>query len=355
MSVQGNGEPGGRLDAPTSFDDWAREVRRLAAERRAVILAHNYQVPWIQDVADFVGDSLQLSRQAAATGADTIVFCGVHFMAETAKILSPHKTVLIPDLDAGCSLAASISADQLRQWKDEHPGAVVVSYVNTTAAVKAETDICCTSSNAVDVVRSIPEDREILFLPDLFLGAHIERMTGRKLHLWLGECHVHAGIGAQEMREKAEANPDAELLIHPECGCSTAAIYLLGEGVLPADRTRILSTGGMVRESRRPGVKKFLVATETGILHQLRKGNPDAEFEPINELAVCQYMKTITPAKLLRSVREGVFEVTVPEDIRVRAHRAVQRMIEIGPTAGVLLPSGDGGGPVPIATAPNPS
>ena len=200
------------------YERWAEEVRRLAANRRAVILAHNYQVPWIQDVADFVGDSLQLSRQAADTDAETIVFCGVHFMAETAKILSPHKTVLIPDLDAGCSLASSITAEDVRSWKEEYPGAVVVAYVNTTAEVKAESDICCTSSNAVDVVRSIPEDREILFLPDMFLGAHVERQTGRKLHLWLAECHVHAGIGAQEMRAKVEAMPDAELLIHPECG-----------------------------------------------------------------------------------------------------------------------------------------
>ncbi|HEX9236567.1 MAG TPA: quinolinate synthase NadA, partial [Actinomycetota bacterium] len=226
----------------TAFEDWAREVRMLAGERRAVILAHNYQVPWIQEVADFVGDSLALSRQAAATEADLIVFCGVHFMAETAKILSPHKTVLIPDLDAGCSLSSSITADDLRAWKAEYPGAVVVSYVNTSAEVKAESDICCTSSNAAEVVMSIPEDREILFLPDMFLGAHVERQTGRKMHLWMGECHVHARIGAQEMRAKAEAEPEAELLIHPECGCSTAAIYLLGEGALPADRTKILST-----------------------------------------------------------------------------------------------------------------
>jgi quinolinate synthase len=321
------------------FDEWAREVRRLACQRRAVILAHNYQVPWIQDVADFVGDSLQLSRQAAETDADVIVFCGVHFMAETAKILSPDKTVLIPDLEAGCSLSASITADQLREWKAEHPGAAVVAYVNTSAEVKAESDICCTSSNAVEVVRSIPEDREILFLPDMFLGAHVERQTGRKMHVWMGECHVHAGIGAQEMKAKADAEPDAELLIHPECGCSTSAVYLMGEGVLPPERTKILSTGGMIREAVDSPATKFLVATETGILHQLRKGNPDKVFEPINEDAVCKYMKTITPEKLLTSLREMVFEVTVPEDIRIRAARAVQRMIELGPdarTAGVL-------------------
>jgi quinolinate synthase len=316
-----------------TYDEWAREVRTLAGKRRAVILAHNYQVPWIQDVADYVGDSLQLSQHAAATEAETIVFCGVHFMAETAKILSPEKTVLIPDLDAGCSLASSITAEDVRQWRDEHPGAVVVAYVNTSAEVKAESDICCTSSNAVDVVRSLPEDQEILFLPDMFLGAHVERQTGRKLHLWMAECHVHAGIGAQEMRAKAEANPDAEILIHPECGCSTAALYLLSDGVLPPDRTKILSTGGMVKESKVSSASKFLVATETGILHQLRRGNPDAEFEAINEYAVCQYMKTITPPKLLRSLREGVFEVNVPEDVRLRARRAVERMIEIIPSS----------------------
>jgi quinolinate synthase len=317
---------------PEAFEEWAREVRKLAGERRAVILAHNYQVPWIQDVADFVGDSLQLSRQAADTDAEVIVFCGVHFMAETAKILSPAKTVLIPDLDAGCSLAASITAEQLRGWKAEHPGAAVVAYVNTSAEVKAESDICCTSSNAAEVVTSIPEEQEILFLPDMFLGAHVERQTGRKMHLWMGECHVHAGIGAQEMRAKAETEPEAELLIHPECGCSTAALYLMGEGVLPAERTKVLSTGGMVKESRVSAARKFLVATETGILHQLRKANPDKTFEPIDEYAVCQYMKTITPAKLLRSLREGVFEVTVPDEIRMRAARAVERMIEISPS-----------------------
>src|SRR5438128_2918938 len=256
------------------YEQWAQEIRRLAAERRAVILAHNYQVPWIQDVADFVGDSLSLSRQAAQTDAETIVFCGVHFMAETAKILSPDKTVLLPGRGPGCSHAATITAEDVRAWKAEHPGAAVVAYVNTTAEVKAESDICCTSSNAVDVVRSIPDDREILFLPDMFLGAHVERQTGRKMHLWMGECHVHAGIGPDEMRAKAEAEPDAELLIHPECGCSTSAIYLLGEGVLPADRTKILSTGGMVEEAALSSATKFLVATETGILHQLRKANP---------------------------------------------------------------------------------
>src|SRR5438105_3904479 len=253
------------------YEAWADEVRGLARVRDAVILAHNYQVPWIQDVADFVGDSLELSRKAAATDAREIVFCGVHFMAETAAILSPDKRVLLPDLDAGCSLAATIDADQLRAWKAEHPGAVVVAYVNTTAEVKAESDVCCTSSNAAAVVRSIPEDREILFLPDMFLGAHVERVTGRKLHVWMGECHVHAGIGSRELQDLVAGNPEAELLIHPECGCASAALYLAGEGVLPADRTRILSTGGMVRDATAAEGGTFIVATETGILHKLRK------------------------------------------------------------------------------------
>jgi quinolinate synthase len=321
------------------YESWARQVRRLAGERRAVILAHNYQVPWIQDVADHVGDSLALSRQAAETEADVIVFCGVHFMAETAKILSPEKTVLIPDLGAGCSLAASITADQLREWKAEHPGAVVVAYVNTSAEVKAESDICCTSSNAVEVVRSIPEGREILFLPDMFLGAHVERQSGRKMHVWMGECHVHAGIGPDEMRAKAEADPNAELLIHPECGCSTSAIYLLSEGILPADRTKILSTGGIVKEAAESSASKFLIATETGILHQLRKAAPDKVFEPVDEYAVCRFMKTITPEKLLRSLTDMVFEVTVPKEIRARAARSVERMIEIAPASVAGYPS----------------
>ena len=318
-----------------SYEAWASEVRRLAAERRAVILAHNYQVPWIQDVADFVGDSLALSQHAARTDAETIVFCGVHFMAETAKLLSPEKTVLLPSLEAGCSLAASITADQLRAWKAEHPGAVVVAYVNTTADVKAESDICCTSSNAVEVVRSIPEDREILFLPDMFLGAHVERESGRAMHVWMGECHVHAGIDPQKLRDKVSADPETELLVHPECGCTTNVIWLLSEGMLSSDRTKILSTGGMVREAATSMSHRFLVATETGILHQLRTGAPSKEFEPVDEFAVCRFMKAITPENVLISLREGVHEISVPDDVATRARRAVERMIAIGPTASV--------------------
>ncbi len=310
---------------------WVEEVRALARERDAVILAHNYQLPEIQDVADHLGDSLALSRIAAEVDASTIVFCGVHFMAETAKILSPDKTVLIPDAAAGCSLADAITADQLREWKAEHPGAVVVSYVNTTAAVKAETDIACTSSNAVDVVRSIPEDREILFCPDQFLGAHVKRITGRgNMHIWMGECHVHAGISGADLKERVESQPEAELFIHPECGCATSALYLAGTGVVPAERTRILSTGGMIDAARSTGASTVLVATETGIIHQLRGANPDVTFAPVNPRAVCRFMKMITPAKLVRCLREGRDEVIVPEDIADRARDCVERMVAIG-------------------------
>ena len=313
----------------TRYETWAEEVRELAQSRDAVILAHNYQVPWIQDVAHFVGDSLELSRKAAESDAREIVFCGVHFMAETAAILCPEKRVLLPDLDAGCSLAATIDAEQLRAWKAEHPGAVVVAYVNTSAEVKAESDICCTSSNAAAVVQSIPEDREILFLPDMFLGAHVERVTGRKMQIWMGECHVHAGIGSQELQDLVASTPDAELLIHPECGCASAALYLAGEGVLPPDRTHILSTGGMVKGAAEGEGGKFIVATETGILHKLRKLNPTGDYMAANEDAVCKYMKAITPENLLTSLREGVFEVRVEKDVADRARRAIERMVAI--------------------------
>ena len=314
-----------------SDGDWAQRIRRLAAERDAVILAHNYQVPEIQDVAHHVGDSLALSRVAAQVESSTIVFCGVHFMAETAKLLSPNKTVLIPDERAGCSLADSITADQLRTWKAEHPGAVVVSYVNTTAEVKAETDICCTSSNAVDVVASIPEDKEILFCPDQFLGAHVQRLTKRKnMHIWMGECHVHAGINGSELKQLVASEPDAELFIHPECGCATSAMYLASEGVVPAERTKILSTAGMVCAARDTKARKVLVATETGMLHQLQKVNSNTLFQPVNRAAVCKYMKMITPEKLERCLIEGRDVVDVPVDIAERARQSVERMIAIG-------------------------
>ncbi|WP_181773840.1 quinolinate synthase NadA [Amycolatopsis pittospori] len=314
---------------------WAEEVRSLARKRDAVLLAHNYQVPEIQDIADFTGDSLALSRIAASSEASTIVFCGVHFMAETAKILAPEKTVLIPDARAGCSLADSITGAQLRAWKAEHPGAVVVSYVNTTAEVKAETDICCTSSNAVDVVASIPADQEVLFLPDQFLGAHVKRVTGREnMHIWAGECHVHAGINGAELAERASENPDADLFIHPECGCATSALYLAGEGAVAPERVKILSTGDMVHAARDTKAKSVLVATEIGMIHQLRKAAPEIDFRAVNDRASCRYMKMITPAALLRSLREGADEVHVDVETAARARASVQRMIEIGQPGG---------------------
>jgi quinolinate synthase len=309
------------------------QVRQLASERDALILAHNYQVPQIQDVAHHVGDSLQLARLAAASEQSTIILCGVHFMAESAKLLAPDRTVLIPDLGAGCSLADTITADQLREWKAEHPGAVVVSYVNTSAAVKAETDICCTSSNAVEVVESIDPEQDILFLPDQFLGAHVKRLTKREnLHIWMGECHVHAAISGDDLAARIKAEPEAELLIHPECGCATSALYLSSQGVVPPERTHILSTGGMLTKSRQLGSAKVLVATETGMLHQLRQANPAATFEPVNPKADCRYMKMITPEKLVRSLTEGVFEVEVDEAIAAKARLAVERMVALGGT-----------------------
>ena len=323
-------------EAPVLDAGWAEEVRALAAQQDAVVLAHNYQLPEIQDVAHFTGDSLALSRIAAESTASTIVFCGVHFMAETAKILSPDKTVLIPDAGAGCSLADSITADQLRAWKAEHPGAVVVSYVNTTAAVKAETDVCCTSSNAVEVVESIPADREVLFLPDQFLGAHVRRITGREnMHVWAGECHVHAGISGPALTAQSEAHPGADLYVHPECGCATSALYLAGAGAVPQERVKILSTGGMLDAARTatPG-GTVLVATEVGMLHQLRRAAPEVDFRAVNDRASCHYMKMITPAKLLRALREGRDEVHVDPELAERGRAAVQRMIAIGQPGG---------------------
>src|SRR6185503_18123127 len=304
-------QPNPRADlSPAEVERLSDEVRALAAERNAVILAHNYQLPEVQDVADHMGDSLGLSREAAATDADVIAFCGVYFMAETAKILSPEKTVLIPDADAGCSLADSITADQLREWKAANPGAVVVSYVNTTAEVKAETDICCTSSNAVEVVRSIPAETPVLFGPDQFLGAHVRRILGRdNIQVWGGECHVHAGINGGQLTAQAQAHPDADLYIHPECGCATSALYLATAGAVPAERVKILSTGEMVDAARVSKSRKVLVATEIGMIHQLRKAAPGVDFRAVNERASCKYMKMITPEKLLISLREMRDEV----------------------------------------------
>jgi quinolinate synthase len=310
------------------------EVRALAADRDAVILAHNYQVPEVQDAADYVGDSLGLSRRAAAADGEVIVFCGVHFMAETASILCPEKTVLIPDLDAGCSLAESITAEQLAAWKAEHPGAIVVMYVNTSAAVKALTDYCCTSSNAVAVVRHIlaehGEDTEILFGPDMFLGAYVERVLGRSMYVWDGECHVHAGIRPADILATRAAHPDAEFLIHPECGCSTSAMEYVAAGDIAAEGVHMLSTGGMLRyaEHAKPG-SSAIIATEVGMLYPLRQAAPAVEFIPANAEASCRYMKMITLPKLRDALREGVHEVRVPPATADAARLAIERMVAI--------------------------
>ncbi len=318
-----------KLDEDT-LRDLQREILRLKEEKNAIILAHNYQVPEVQEVADYIGDSLYLSRQAKASEANLIVFCGVHFMAETAAILAPEKTVLIPDLEAGCSLADSITAEDLRRWKQQYPDAVVVAYVNTTAEVKAESDYCCTSSNALKVVESIPEDREILFLPDMFLGAYVAKMTGRKIHIWPGECHVHAKIRLEDIDRLRTQHPDAEFLIHPECGCSTSCMYYAADGVLDKTKTFILSTGGMVRRSKESPAQEFIVATETGLLYRLKKENPQKTFIPANPEAVCEYMKKITLDKVYRSLKEEIYRVEVPREVADRARRAIERMIAIG-------------------------
>ncbi len=304
-------------------------IDRLRRRRNAVILAHNYQLPEVQDVADFVGDSLGLSQEAARTDADVIVFCGVHFMAETAAILSPDRTVLLPDLKAGCSLADTITADQLRAWKAEHPGAVVVSYVNTTAEVKAESDYCCTSSNAAAIVNSIPEDREILFCPDMFLGAHVERVTGRRMHIWMGECHVHAGIDPAHLDAARREHPDAELLIHPECGCTTSTLYRSSSGDLPGATTVVSSTEGMVRRAATSPASTFIVATEVGILHRMEKLAPSKRFLPATPGAVCPFMKMITLPKVEAALETLSPRVTVAPDIAARARRAIDRMLAV--------------------------
>src|SRR5918911_501499 len=316
------------------------EIRALAEERNAVILAHNYERAEVQDVAHFVGDSLGLSREAAKTDADVIVFCGVHFMAETAAILSPRKTVLLPDLAAGCSLASTIDADQLRAWKAEHPGAVVVAYVNTTAEVKAESDYCCTSGNAVEVINAIPAEKDILFLPDMFLGAHVRRVTGRKnLHVWLGECHVHAGINPDNVARQRAMHPEAEFLIHPECGCSTSVLEAMSAGDIDPEGVQILSTEGMIRRPAVSDASEFIVATEVGILHRLRRENPSKRFYAANERASCAYMKVTTLPKVLNALQRLEYRITVPPDVADRARLAIERMVALGgPAPAPLLP-----------------
>ena len=317
-----------------SVSELQAEVRELARARNAVILAHNYQLPEIQDVADYVGDSLGLSQQAARAGASTIAFCGVHFMAETASILSPDKTVLIPDVDAGCSLADAITPAQLRAWQAQHPGAITVMYVNTTAEVKALTDYCVTSANAVSVVEHIlrehGQDTEILFGPDMFLGAYVERRIGRSLHVWDGECHVHAGIRPRDIEQVRADHPGADFLIHPECGCSTSVMEYAAAGDISDAGVHMLSTGGMLRYAAqaRPG-STAIVATEVGMLHPLREAAPDTEFIAANERAACTYMKMITLPKLRDGLRDGVHEVKVPADVAERARLPIERMVAI--------------------------
>jgi quinolinate synthase len=318
------------------------EVRALARQRNAVILAHNYQVPEVQDVADLTGDSLQLSREAASTAADVIAFCGVHFMAETASVLSPEKTVLIPDPDAGCSLSESITADQLRAWKAEHPGAVVVMYVNTSAEVKAETDYCCTSSNAVQVVAHIWSEHgaetEVLFGPDMWLGSFVARELGlmddpaayERFHVWDGECHVHAGIRPADIAATRAAHPEAEFLIHPECGCSSQAMEYVASGDLDSEGVQMLSTSGMLRHVSDHPDGEFIVATETGMLYPLQQAAPEARLIEANRMAFCRYMKMITLPKLRDSLRDLAYEVKVPRSIAARARLPIERMVAIG-------------------------
>lgn len=305
------------------------EIKKWKKKRGALIIAHNYQIPAIQDIADFVGDSLELSKQAANSKEKLIVFCGVHFMAESAAIFSPEKTVLIPDLGAGCSLAASINAVELRRWKTKYPKAVVVSYVNTTAEVKAESDYCCTSTNAVEIVNAIPKDKQILFVPDMFLGAYVQKKTGRDLIIYPGQCHVHARVRPEDILNKMKTKPKADFLIHPECGCVSNCMHYVANGDIPADKTHILSTGGMLKYAKKTKKSDFIVATETGIIHRLEKQNPKKNFAPLRDDMVCEFMKMITLPKLLNSLINLEFEVKVSKKIAGKARLPIERMFEI--------------------------
>ena len=306
------------------------EILKLKKQKDVVILAHNYQVPEVQDVADFVGDSLGLSRQAAKVDNKTILFCGVHFMAETAAIISPQKKVLIPDLEAGCSLSDSITVDDLRKWKKQYPNAISVGYVNTTAEIKSELDYCCTSSNAVNVVKSIPKEKEILFLPDMFLGSYVAKMTGRKnMYIWAGECHVHAGIKSEDVKTKLDEMANAEFVIHPECSCTTPMLYDVAAGDYNNKQVQILSTEGMMNYVKTSTAQNFVVATETGILYRMRKHNPGKTFVPASDKAECQYMKMISLEKVYHSLVEDKFEVKVPKNIANKARLAIERMLAI--------------------------
>ena len=306
------------------------EILRLKKEKDAVILAHNYQIPDIQDIADFTGDSLGLSRQAANVDQKTILFCGVHFMAETAAIISPNKKVLIPELDAGCSLSDSITLEELKNWKKQHPKAIAVGYVNTTAEIKSELDYCCTSSNAINVVNAIPKEKEILFLPDMFLGSYVAKVTGRKnMHIWAGECHVHAGITPEDVTAKLDSMKNSEFVIHPECSCTTPMLYDLASGSFDGRQVSILSTEGMLNHVKDSKAKNFVVATETGILYRMRMQNPGKTFVPASEKAECQYMKMNTLEKVYDSLVQDKYEVKVPKNIADKARLAIERMLSI--------------------------
>jgi quinolinate synthase len=318
-------------ETPEQIAALQTEIRRLARSRNAVVLAHNYQRPEVQDVADYVGDSLGLSRQAAGTQAQVIVFCGVHFMAETAAILSPRKRVLLPDLKAGCSLAATITADDVRRWKAEFPGYIAVGYVNTTAEVKAELDYCCTSGNVLDVIDAIPADQGILFLPDFFLGSHVRRMRpDRRIEVWMGECHVHKGIRPEVLNQARADYPDAEVLVHPECGCAGQLIYSMGLGEVDPEGLHITSTEGMIRKVTERPASQFIVATETGIMHRMRQIAPEKQFIPADPEAVCAFMKTITLTGVRDSLTLDRYHITVPADVAARARRAIDRMVALG-------------------------
>ncbi len=302
-------------------------IEALKDERNAVILVHNYQIPEVQDIADYLGDSLELSRRAAETDAEVIVFCGVQFMAETASILSPEKTVLLPDMHAGCPMADMISAEQVLELKAAHPGAVVVCYVNSSAEVKAESEFCCTSANAVEVVNALDAGQEIIFVPDKYLGRYVSEQTGRDLVLWNGYCSTHVCIREADVMRCKDEHPDALVMVHPEC---SGPVCHLADAVL--------STGGMCRYAQQEDAAEFIVGTESGIIHRLEKENPGKRFYPVSDRAVCPTMKLTNLEKVLWSLEEMEFEVHVPDEIRVRARRAVDRMVEI--TAGATGASG---------------
>lgn len=306
-----------------------KEIFFWKKRRDALILAHNYQIPQIQDLADVVGDSLALAKKAAESSKKLIVFCGVHFMAESAAIYSPEKTVLIPDLRAGCSLAASLDAEELLKWKNKYPDAVVVAYVNTTAAVKAMADYCCTSTNAVDIVNSIPKGKRILFVPDMFLGTYVAKMTGREIIIYPGECHVHARVRPKDIISKMDENKEADFLIHPECGCVSECMHYVASGDIPGSKTHILSTGGMIQYASKSKKNTFVVATETGIIHQLEKQNPQKSFIPLREDMVCEFMKMITLPKLLDSLKNLKYRVEVPAETAERARLPIDRMLAL--------------------------